>query len=213
MQRPSFSIRQTTILPQPRSFPQFSSPGFIKQKKRDISTFILKQSIALFETEKTPLYLQCYDPEEIRRIHEQLLVGLPVNVSLILGVSETTDNQHQVESYSYDLLFTRSGIRLLSRYLHGILLFTPQNNDRQTLLRFIDDCHALDVQVFLGISSFTGDDGAERIQELLYVMNSDGIISTQLLSQEDLKQQPRVTEETASDPHPQPATGEQPVRY
>ncbi len=78
--------------------------------------------------ENSKLYLQCFDPEELQRIHDKLMPATQLSIPLIqlIGANNSSKPSQQrlgrLTPYSYDWLFTNIGIRVLTSYVAAVAL-------------------------------------------------------------------------------------------
>lgn len=165
-----------------RVLPVIKYPWFFSNEGKDISTAILQKTIAHAGTAENAIFLKCYDPEELQRIHKKILPGLPVEVKLIQGIDvengpETMRKKNgSWVSYDYDWIFTRLGARVLSGYAYGLFHISPDVTDEGTLVQSIEDSHALGMKVFTGMGADQSSSSPEtQFEAILFTMNIDGI--------------------------------------
>ncbi|OEU50032.1 MAG: hypothetical protein BA866_01110 [Desulfobulbaceae bacterium S5133MH15] len=104
-------------------------PWFYSDADKDISSASL-DSLAEYGyvDSGSKLYIQCFDPEELQRIHSQLLPRKQMTLPLIqlIGTNdgkETKQKKFEIFSpYSYDWLYTNSGLKMISSYAAAISL-------------------------------------------------------------------------------------------
>ncbi len=161
--------------------PVIKYPWFHANEKKDISTVILNTMVAHAESPEKTLYLKCYDPDELQRVHNDLLPGLPVEVRLIQGVDipqgrETMRlDRDSWESYNYEWLFTRLGLRVASGYAHGLSLVEPENIDGKTLQRVITDSHGLKMKIYVDAVHIPPDTIEPFSERFLFDLHADGL--------------------------------------
>jgi len=167
--------------------PVVKYPWFHNNEGKDISSLILEKAIAQLKSADTAIYLKCFDPDELQRISKKLLAGLQIEVRLILGVDEPNGNETMRMNkgtwvtYNYDWIYTRLGLRLLSKYAYGLSLSHPYNGfGDEELMQFIDDSHSLEMKVYLRLQDYLEKDEQALYEKFLYTYNSDGIGASDL---------------------------------
>ena len=134
-------------------------PLFHKKSGKDISNAALDiLSLYGVTSEKNKLYLQCFDSDELQRIHNQLLPEKKMQLSLIQLVAESGGQQPeqseftQAETYNHDWLFTNIGLRMVAGYAAAIGLPSSAIVDQKGKLlhsRFIEDVHKYGLKVLV----------------------------------------------------------------
>ena len=130
---------------------EIRQPWFHLQAGKDISIAILDTlSKYGLTTAKDKVFLQSFDPEELQRIHSQLMPERRMNFSLIQlvgdndGVETKQLNLGQLEPYNYDWMFTNTGIRMLASYATAIAMpaDTLADMDNKALLTgYVGEAH------------------------------------------------------------------------
>ena len=146
----------SSFLPKkPQIIPVIKYPWFHANEDKDISAIVIEMLISHSHSPETPLYLKCYDPDELQRIHKKLIPGLPVEIKLVQGIDRKAGQETMRKkrgtwySYNYDWLFTRLGLRVLAGYATGISLKEAAITDEQTLTRLVTDSHGLKMKVYV----------------------------------------------------------------
>ena len=135
---------------------EIENPQFHRNGGKDIGNATL-DILALFgyTSETSKLYLQCFDPDELQRIHNQLLpekrMHLPL-IQLIASNDELVAKQRleKRKPYNYDWMFTNIGLRMLAGYAAAIALPTSAIADQYgTLLnnQYIEEAHKYGLKV------------------------------------------------------------------
>lgn len=138
---------------------EIKSPWFFQDSSKDISSAILDM-LTLFEYDKTDkIYLQCFDPEELRRIHRQLMPAKGIQYPLIQMIdSNEGEETKRVQSdgwqpYNYDWVFTNIGLRMVATYASAITLPIEYiSNPEQSSVadkRYIEQIHKNGLQLFV----------------------------------------------------------------
>lgn len=119
---------------------EIKQPWFFHSHDRDISSAILDTLLLYGYTDrKSNLFLQCFDPEELQRIHNNLMPARQMDLPLIqmVGNEDIIEARQKILGefipYNYDWLFTNSGRRILAGYaaalaLPGSLLLDREGN-------------------------------------------------------------------------------------
>jgi len=164
-----------------RFLPVIKYPWFHANEAKDISSVVLDTLIAHAGSADTTLYCMSFDPEELQRIEEDILPGLPVTVRLVQAIdrpegSETMrQNRREWTPYNYEWLFTRLGLRVAAGYADALWLDDPARLETPRLKRFIADSQALEMEVYCRIPQTSGLDPAAIAHELAVSLNADGL--------------------------------------
>lgn len=105
-------------------YPEIKSPAFHREEGKDISAAVVQVLKDYgYSTKTDKVYLQCFDAEEVRRIHDELMPALDVDLQLVqlMGTSE-----------EYRWMLDATGIKRLAQYVDGIgpsafLLVRPES--------------------------------------------------------------------------------------
>ncbi len=138
---------------------EITNPGFHAEAGKDISSASLE---ILFDNgyidSSSKLFIQCFDPEELQRIHTQLMPQKEMNLPLIqlLGHTDAGEMQQaasgKVMPYSYDWLYSNSGLKILSSYAAAIGLPSDRIIDEAgnlLLNGYIKNAHEYGLSVFV----------------------------------------------------------------
>ena len=93
-------------------YPEIKSPGFHRSEGKDISAAVVEiLNNYGYRKKADPVYLQCFDPQELRRIHDELLPPLDMTIPLIqlLGSGEI-----------FKPALTEQGLSQIALYADGI---------------------------------------------------------------------------------------------
>lgn len=108
-------------------YPEIKQPWLHRKEGKDISMAVLKILRDYgYKTKENKIFLQCFDPEELKRIHGELFPALQMELKLIQLIDD--NNGHETKflewgewlNYNYDWLSSKSGLRSLSAYIAGI---------------------------------------------------------------------------------------------
>ena len=120
---------ETTLHRQLGIVVEIRQPWFHRQADKDISSATL-DTLARFRytTAQSTLYLQCFDPDELQKIHDRLMVERQMRLPLIqlIGANDGMETKHSTTDtltpYNYDWLFTNTGLRMVASYAVAISL-------------------------------------------------------------------------------------------
>lgn len=108
---------------------EIKQPWFFHDHDRDISSAILDTlQLYGYTDRKSNLFLQCFDPEELQRIHDRLMPARQMDLPLIqmVGDEDIVEARQKIlgeyTPYNYDWLFTNSGRRILAGYAAALAL-------------------------------------------------------------------------------------------
>lgn len=155
-------------------------PWFYRDNGRDISGVVLDTLNHYLYDGTREIYLQCFDPEELQRIHDDLMVQHGVNFPLIQMIGDNSGNetkQKQADKwqpYNYDWLFTNTGLRIVKSYAAaiGIPLDTFGSTEQDSsFISYLQKSHGYDLQIFV-YSSLSKEPGPITIDEITTVVTT-----------------------------------------
>ena len=136
---------------------EIRQPWFHQDAGKDISSATLDTLFRFGYTDETcKLFLQCFDPDELQRIHGQLMPEKQIRLPLIqlIGKNDGNETQQKVlgqwEPYNYDWLFTNIGLRMITSYAAAIGLpasAIADQNGNQLQPQYVDEIHKYGMQV------------------------------------------------------------------
>jgi glycerophosphoryl diester phosphodiesterase len=95
-------------------YPEIKSPAWHRREGVDLSSLVIEQLDDLgYRTKADPVYLQCFDAAEVRRIRLELDCGL--KLVQLLG-----ENSWGESDTDYDALKTPAGLEMLSQLADGV---------------------------------------------------------------------------------------------
>ncbi|MEX2125769.1 MAG: glycerophosphodiester phosphodiesterase [Woeseia sp.] len=95
-------------------YPEIKAPAWHREEGVDLSTLVLRALDAQgFRRRTDPVYLQCFDARELRRVRQDL--GSDLKLVQLIG-----DNDHGESDTDYARLRTAQGLREAARYVDGI---------------------------------------------------------------------------------------------
>lgn len=113
-------------------YPEIKAPWFHRNEGKDISKAVLatlKQYGYRSKTDK--VYLQCFDANELKRIHDTLLPAMNMDLKLVQLMAYTDWNETMVyhngvaTPYDYEWMFEQGGMQQVARYADGIGPWKP----------------------------------------------------------------------------------------
>ncbi|MFW2367034.1 MAG: glycerophosphodiester phosphodiesterase [Desulforhopalus sp.] len=168
---------------------EIEKPWFHSDEGQDISGLVL-DALQLFNynSDKDKIYLQCFDPEELQRIHNKLLPEKEMNLQLIqlIGKNDGLETRQRRagswEPYNYDWLYTNIGMRMIASYgaaiglpgdvvadkqgtlLLGDYIESVQKHGLKVLVYSVDskktlEAHGMDLPALLELYTKAGIDG------------------------------------------------------
>lgn len=105
---------------------EIKSPWFHKKEGQDITRVVLKTLKKYGYSKKTdPVYLQCFDYNELKRIKNELLPEMEMDLKLVLLITLDDDESYTLENgrwkeYSMKWILTPEGIKEIANYVDGI---------------------------------------------------------------------------------------------
>ncbi|WP_299014565.1 glycerophosphodiester phosphodiesterase [uncultured Photobacterium sp.] len=114
-------------------YPEIKAPWFHRHEGKDISKAVLKVLKDYGYTDKASnVYLQTFDFNELKRIHDQLMPAMKMDVKLVQLMAYTDwnetmiyDGKGQAKPYSYDWMFAKGGMVEVAKYADGIGPWKP----------------------------------------------------------------------------------------
>ena len=108
-------------------YPEIKAPWFHRKEGKDISKKVLEILKQHGYTTKNDLvYLQCFDPNEIRRIRGELSPELKIKIKLTQLIAKTEWQETMISQagklipYDYSWMFQPGGMRKISRYADAV---------------------------------------------------------------------------------------------
>jgi glycerophosphoryl diester phosphodiesterase len=113
-------------------YPEIKSPWFHRHEGKDISKEVLRILKKYGYTTKDDfVYLQCFDPNETKRIHDDLFPEFNMEVKLVQLIAETKDEETMIYKgeeavpYNYDWMFKSGAMQTVAEYADGIGPWKP----------------------------------------------------------------------------------------
>ena len=108
-------------------YPEIKSPGFHRQEGRDISRSVLGVLRTYgYTSRQDQIYLQCFDPRELQRLHDDLLPAMGMDLKLVQLIAETrwrmtlVEKDGQTVPYDYDWMKAPGAMAKIAAYADGI---------------------------------------------------------------------------------------------
>ncbi|KLV09130.1 glycerophosphodiester phosphodiesterase [Photobacterium aquae] len=114
-------------------YPEIKAPWFHRHEGKDISAAVLKVLKDYGYTSKdSKVYLQTFDFDELKRIHDELMPKMGMDVKLVQLMAYTDWNETMVYGkdgkatpYNYDWMFKPGGMATVAKYADGIGPWKP----------------------------------------------------------------------------------------
>lgn len=138
-------------------YPEIKQPWLHRKEGKDISLAVLKILREYgFTGKEDKIYLQCFDPDELKRIHDELMPAMQMELKLIQLIDDNNGNETKSlqwgewVNYNYDWITSKSGLRTLSASVSGLGMDKSMLVDEAgKLLRpeLVSDAHSLGMVV------------------------------------------------------------------
>lgn len=138
-------------------YPEIKQPWLHRKEGRDISMAVLRILREFGYTDKSDkIYLQCFDPDELKRIHTELFPALGMELKLVQLIDDNSGNETKSlewgewVNYNYDWILSKSGLRALASYVSGIGVEKSRLVDetgKVLLPELVNDAHNLGMEV------------------------------------------------------------------
>ncbi|CAH0536401.1 glycerophosphodiester phosphodiesterase [Vibrio marisflavi] len=113
-------------------YPEIKAPWFHRSEGKDISLAVLKTLKEYGYTSKdSNVYLQCFDPIELKRIHDELLPHMHMDLKLVQLMAYNDWNETMIQEngqfvpYDYNWMFQPDGMEKVAKYADGIGPWKP----------------------------------------------------------------------------------------
>ncbi|MBY8073953.1 glycerophosphodiester phosphodiesterase [Vibrio fluvialis] len=113
-------------------YPEIKAPWFHRHEGKDISKAVLNVLNQYgYDSKEDKVYLQCFDANELKRIHDELLPSMKMDLNLVQLMAYTDWNEtmtyqgEQATPYSYDWMFEPGGMKKVAQYADGIGPWKP----------------------------------------------------------------------------------------
>ncbi|MEH0023000.1 MAG: glycerophosphodiester phosphodiesterase [Desulfobacter sp.] len=113
-------------------YPEFKAPWFHHKEGKDISNAALAVLKKYgYTSKKDKVYVQCFDPNETRRISKTLMPALDIELKVVQLVAETSWNESFEKKngkwvpYNYDWMFKKGAMERIAEYADGLGPWKP----------------------------------------------------------------------------------------
>lgn len=114
-------------------YPEVKAPWFHRSEGKDISKAVLQVLKDYgYTTKDDKVYLQTFDFNELKRIHDELEPSLGMDLNLVQLIAETSWNETmepnkegKLVPYSYDWMFKPGAMEIITKYADGIGPWKP----------------------------------------------------------------------------------------
>lgn len=109
-------------------YPEIKAPWFHLSEGKDISLAVLEVLKKYgYTTKKDKVYLQSFDPNELKRIKTELFPQLGMDLKLVQLIAETDwqetfekNKEGKLVNYNYDWMFEPGAMKKIAKYADGI---------------------------------------------------------------------------------------------
>ncbi|MFT4928245.1 MAG: glycerophosphoryl diester phosphodiesterase [Phenylobacterium sp.] len=176
---------------------EIKAPWFHRHEGKDISKAVLTELKGYGYTSKADkVFVQCFDPVETKRIHDQLMPALGVELKLVQLIAQTdwletfTYQQGTATPYNYDWMFEAGAMTRIAKYADAIgpwksMLISDDSTPGHLIIsNMVTQAHAAGLKVHP--YTFRNDPGRipgyatsfeDMLDIFLYQVGVDGIFS------------------------------------
>lgn len=139
---------------------EIKAPWFHRHENKDISKKTLEVLKKYgYTTKDKKAYLQCFDPNELIRINDELLKEYDMDVKLVQLMAQTSWNETMVyendeaKPYDYDWMFEEDGMDKVAKYADGVGPWKPMiikddsTKDNLIMTNLVKDAHKNKLEV------------------------------------------------------------------
>ncbi|QUJ67076.1 glycerophosphodiester phosphodiesterase [Photobacterium sp. GJ3] len=113
-------------------YPEIKAPWFHRHEGKDISKALLKVLKEYgYDSKDDKAFVQCFDPIELKRIHNELMPKMEMDLKLVQLMAYTDWNETMVYQgkeatpYNYDWMYEKGGMKKVAEYADGIGPWKP----------------------------------------------------------------------------------------
>lgn len=141
-------------------YPEIKAPAFHQHEGKDISLALLTVLKRYgYHQKSDPIFVQCFDPNELKRIKNELLSQLNIRLNLVQLIAETAWNEtcfyegDEAINYGYDWMFESGAMQQISNYADAIGPWFPRivdassTQDKLIITNLVRDAHQHNLQV------------------------------------------------------------------
>lgn len=179
-------------------YPEIKAPWFHRAEGKDISKAVLQTLKDYgYTTKEDKVYLQTFDFNELKRIHDELEPNLEMDLNLVQLIAETSWNETmepnkegKLVPYSYDWMFKPGAMQIITKYADGIGPWKPMlvsdnsTKDNIILTGMVADAHKNGMKVHPytfrndeGRIPHYADDYASMLDIFYNTANVDGVFT------------------------------------
>ena len=140
---------------------EIKAPWFHLSEKKDIS----RQTLALiksygYTSKEHKVYIQCFDPDETKRINDKLMPELDIDLNLVQLIAETSwgetlriSKKGEITPYNYDWMFKAGAMEKIATYADAIGPWKPMlvdeksSKDNLIITSMVKDAHKAGMKV------------------------------------------------------------------
>ena len=111
---------------------EIKAPWFHQSEQKDISKLTLETVKKYgYSGKQDKIFIQCFDPDETKRINDELMPALDIDLKLVQLIAETSWNETmrlvdgQLVPYSYEWIFEKGAMEKIAKYADGIGPWKP----------------------------------------------------------------------------------------
>ncbi len=174
---------------------EIKHPWFHMKEGKDISNITLKMLKEFgYSGTDNAIFIQCYDSEELQRIHKLLMPAMGMDLKLVqrINVNDGIKTQHQKHNvwkeYDHDWMFTQFGLKVIGAYADALGLNKTQLIDEKgniLLSDFVTAVHSLGIQIHvLNIEqnaqkevSSNNDSYEELLESIFFQAQAEAIVT------------------------------------
>ena len=120
-------------------YTEIKSPWFHRKEGKDISLALLKTLKAYGYTNKNSnIYLQSFDPNELKRVNDELMPAMDMDLKLVqllayTSWNETFENKDgELTAYNYDWFYKPGAMQEVAKYADGVGPWYPMLVDEKS---------------------------------------------------------------------------------
>ncbi|WIF95797.1 glycerophosphodiester phosphodiesterase [Caminicella sporogenes] len=141
-------------------YPEIKAPWFHKHEGKDISLEVLKVLKKYgYISKNSKIYLQCFDANELKRIKNELMPKLGMDLKLVQLIAETSWNETmeykngKAVPYNYDWMFEKGAMKKIAEYADGVGPWKPMivkndsTNENLKITNLVKEAHEAGLEV------------------------------------------------------------------
>ncbi|UFJ40500.1 glycerophosphodiester phosphodiesterase [Brevibacillus humidisoli] len=141
-------------------YPEIKAPWFHRHEGKDISLAVLQVLENYgYDSKDDKVYVQCFDPNETKRIRTELYPQLQMDPKLVQLMAETSWNETMVYEngkavpYNYDWMFEKGAMKEIATYADGVgpwhpmIVKSESTRDHLIITDLVKEAHAAGMEV------------------------------------------------------------------